>query len=609
MCGIMGYIGEKFVDSVLLVGLERLEYRGYDSAGIATISEGGLFFRKTVGKIKFLDQSLKQSPLGGNIGIGHTRWATHGESTENNAHPHLDCEQKIAVVHNGIIENYISLKEELIKAGHVFVSETDSEVVPHLIESYAGKMNFLEAVLKTVNRLDGSYALAVISEIEPDKIYTVRNKCPLVIGLGNRENMVASDISPLLTHTRNAIFLNDGEVGVISRSEVKIFNYSGEQVKREPVVLDTAPVQYEKQNFRHFMLKEIHEQPQVAQKIISERVGADNLVHFKERTIKREALAKVGRIIIQACGTSWHAGLIGKVLLEKFAKIPAEAEISSEFRYRNPIMEGDTLVVALSQSGETADTLAGIREVKSHFTKVLSFVNVMNSTIAKESDCAIDLMAGPEIGVASTKAYISQLVNLYLFTIYLSRIKWTLNESQVKDVLEDIKKVPGYIEKILKKSSMIPEYAKKYSQSPLVIFLGRGLNYPTALEGALKLKEISYLHSAGYPAGEFKHGPIALVDDKVLVVCILTKGELYNKMLSNVHEVRARKGKILAVATEGDEEVRNVADAVIYVPECPEYISPMLTVVPLQMFAYYIALERGCDVDRPRNLAKSVTVE
>lgn len=605
----MGYIGEKFVDSVLLVGLERLEYRGYDSAGIATISEGGLFFRKTVGKIKFLDQSLKQSPLGGNIGIGHTRWATHGESTENNAHPHLDCEQKIAVVHNGIIENYISLKEELIKAGHVFVSETDSEVVPHLIESYAGKMNFLEAVLKTVNRLDGSYALAVISEIEPDKIYTVRNKCPLVIGLGNRENMVASDISPLLTHTRNAIFLNDGEVGVISRSEVKIFNYSGEQVKREPVVLDTAPVQYEKQNFRHFMLKEIHEQPQVAQKIISERVGADNLVHFKERTIKREALAKVGRIIIQACGTSWHAGLIGKVLLEKFAKIPAEAEISSEFRYRNPIMEGDTLVVALSQSGETADTLAGIREVKSHFTKVLSFVNVMNSTIAKESDCAIDLMAGPEIGVASTKAYISQLVNLYLFTIYLSRIKWTLNESQVKDVLEDIKKVPGYIEKILKKSSMIPEYAKKYSQSPLVIFLGRGLNYPTALEGALKLKEISYLHSAGYPAGEFKHGPIALVDDKVLVVCILTKGELYNKMLSNVHEVRARKGKILAVATEGDEEVRNVADAVIYVPECPEYISPMLTVVPLQMFAYYIALERGCDVDRPRNLAKSVTVE
>jgi len=610
VCGIIGYIGDKFVDSVLIVGLERLEYRGYDSAGIATISNKKLLFRKKVGKIKILDESLKQSPLGGNVGIGHTRWATHGIISENNAHPHLDCHQKIAIVHNGIIENYQTIKDMLVKQGHIFKSETDSEVISHLIEAYLiNTSNFEEAVIKSVNKFEGSFAIVIISELFPDKIIAVRNKSPLVIGIGKGENFVASDIGPLLTHTNKVIYMEDMEIATITKDEINVMNFKGEKINKNITLIDTKLKQYDKQGFKHFMLKEIHEQPDVITRILNERIGEDGLIHFKERTLKREFLAKIGRIIIQACGTSWHAGLIGKFIIEKFSKIPTEVEISSEFRYRNPILDGDTLVIAISQSGETADTLAAIREVRSKFIKVLSFVNVENSSIAKESDWTINLLAGPEIGVASTKAYIAELINLYLFTLYISRLKWTLNEKQIKEILSELRQTPECIRKILNQADKIALYAKEYSKMSLMIFLGRGINYPTALEGALKLKEISYMHSVGYPAGEFKHGPIALVDENVGVVCIIPHGELYYKMLSNINEVKARKGKIIAVVTEGDKNIEGIADSIITIPKCSEIISPILTVVILQLFAYYVALERGCDVDKPRNLAKSVTVE
>ena len=608
MCGIVGYVGAKFVDSVLMVGLERLEYRGYDSAGVATISNGELGFRKKAGKLKILDDNLKQSPLGGNIGIAHTRWATHGVPTEQNAHPHFDCKRVIAVAHNGIIENYTKLKEVLVNKGHVFISETDSEVIPHLIEeNFNGDLK--EAVLKSIAELDGSFALVILSEHQPDTIIAVRKKSPLVIGVGKDENLVASDESPILTHTNKMIYLEDGELALIKKDKVEVFDFTGKKIEKTVQEVDTKNEEFDKGKFDHFMQKEIFEQPEVIERILAERIGEDGLVHFKERKIKREFLAKVGKIIIQSCGTSWHAALIGKFILEKYARIPTEVEISSEFRYRNPILVGDTLVMAISQSGETADTLAGIREAKAKFTKVWSFINVENSTIAKESDCAINMLAGPEIGVASTKAYTAQLMNLFLFTLYVARLKYSMSNEQVSAFALELKAIPNKIREILKQSEKIKIFAKEYAASPLMIFLGRGLNYPSALEGALKLKEISYMHAIGYPAGEFKHGPIALVDEKVGVVCVMPEGELFEKMISNVHEVKARKGKIIAIATEGDRRAAEVADSILYIPSCSEVLTPLLTVIPMQLFAYYIAIEKGCDVDRPRNLAKSVTVE
>ncbi len=608
VCGIVGYVGDKFVDSVLIVGLERLEYRGYDSAGIATISNGELGFRKKAGKLKILDDNLKQTPLGGNIGIAHTRWATHGIPSELNAHPHFDCKQAIAVVHNGIIENYTKIKEELIKKGHIFVSETDSEVIPHLIEdNFNGDLK--AAVIKTIAQLEGSFALVILSQHLPDTLIAVRKKSPLVIGAGKEENLVASDISPLLVHTNKMIYLEDGEMAMIKKDSVSVFDFSGKKIEKTVQEVNVQNEEFDKNGFEHFMQKEIFEQPEVLLRILAERVGADGLVHFKERSIKREFLVRVGKIIIQACGTSWHAALIGKFILEKYARIPTEVEISSEFRYRNPILVGDTLVMAISQSGETADTLAGIREAKAKFTKVWSFVNVPNSTIAKESDCAINMLAGPEIGVASTKAYTAQLMNLFLFTLYVARLKYSMTDEQVRAFVLELKEIPGKIRDILKQSGKIKTLAKEYSNSPLMIFLGRGINYPSALEGALKLKEISYMHAIGYPAGEFKHGPIALVDEKVGVVCVIPDGELFEKMISNVHEVKARKGKIIAIATEGDKRAEDIADSIVTIPKSPEILTPLLTVIPLQLLAYYIALEKGCDVDKPRNLAKSVTVE
>ncbi len=609
MCGIVGYIGNKSADSVLLVGLERLEYRGYDSAGIAIIDDNSeLVIRKKSGKLRVLNEYLKEFPVSGTIGIGHTRWATHGEPTEINAHPHTDCTGKFAVVHNGIIENYLELREELIKEGHIFKTETDTEVIPHLLEKYY-KGNLKEAVLQVYKRLKGSFALGILYEDEPDKIIAIRQGSPLIVGKSEGEAFIASDIPALYNLTKNIYFLNDGDIAILTRQQVTFLNPEGEEIKKEAKILDIKEKDIEKSGYEHYMLKEIMEQPDVIKRIIEHRIGDNGEIKFFYLHLKNDYLAKVSRIIIQAAGTSWHAGLLGKFFIEQFARIHTEVDISSEFRYRNPVIEGDTLLIAISQSGETADTIAGLREAKSKFIKVLGICNNIESTIARESDAVIDILAGPEIGVASTKAFTSQVISLFLFSLYIGRIKWVLSEEDVINYLNELKKLPPKVETILSHTELIKNLADKYYNAKNFIFLGRLYNYPVAFEGALKLKEISYIHSTGYQAGEFKHGPIALIDDTVPVVCIATKGEIYPKMISNIQEVKARKGIIIAIATEGDEDIKKYSDEVIYVPETMEILSPILNVIPLQLLAYYIALKRGCDVDQPRNLAKSVTVE
>ncbi len=609
MCGIVGYIGDKFVDSVLIVGLERLEYRGYDSAGIATILDGELSIFKKKGKLKVLDDCLKEFPLGGNIGIGHTRWATHGEPSEINAHPHTDCKKQIAVVHNGIIENYLLLKEKLIEEGHIFVSETDTEVIPHLIENYIEEKGLLEATRIAVNELKGAFSICVISEKEPDKIICARKGSPLIVGLGKGENFVASDIPAILPITRNVKHLKDGEIACIKKDSVEFITFDGKPIQKEAETIIWEAKQVDKGDYEYFMLKEIYEQPQIIENVLSDRITSDLKLVPYEIGLDQRYLSKVKRIIIQACGTSWHAGLVGKFWLEKYAHIHTEVDISSEYRYRNPIIEGDTLMLAISQSGETADTLAGLREAKSKFIKVISIVNVTKSTIARESDGIIPIMAGPEIGVASTKAYTAQLVALYLFSLYLGKLHYVLSDEEIKEKLSKLKELPHIMRKVLKNQDTILEIAEEYYKHKDFIFLGRGLNYPNALEGALKLKEISYIHATGYPAGEFKHGPIALVNENVPVVCLIPQDSLYHKMFSNIQEVLARKGIIISIANEADQKIKEISKKVVYLPTCYEDITPMVFVIPLQLVAYYIAVKLGCDVDKPRNLAKSVTVE
>jgi len=600
MCGIVGYIGEKAADSVLLVGLERLEYRGYDSAGIAVIENGDM-------EIIIIFQSFIYNVVN-DIGIGHTRWATHGEPNIENAHPHSDNKKKFAVVHNGIIENYATLKEELIKEGYFFNTETDTEVIPHLLAKYY-KGNLEEAVIKVIARLEGSYALGIISEFHPDKIVTVREGSPLIIGKGKNENFLASDIPALFNLTKSVYYLDDGDLAVITKKDIKFLDSKGKPIKKDEKHIKIEDREIGKSGYDHYMLKEIMEQPDIIDNIINKRLKDNDILFTHLRDLKKEYLAKVSRVIIQAAGTSWHAGLVGKFFIEEFARIHTEVDISSEFRYRNPVIEGDTLLIAISQSGETADTLAGIREAKSKFIKVLSVCNNIESTIGRESDAFLDIMAGPEIGVASTKAYIAQLVSLLLFAIYFGRLKWTLDEEKIGNYLKELTSLPNKIKKILDKKDKIKKIADKYSEANNVIFLGRSYNFPTAFEGALKLKEISYIHATGYQAGEFKHGPIALIDENVPVVCIATKEDIYPKMISNIQEVKARKGIIISIATEGDTEIKQYSDEVIYLPKTIDILSPILNVIPMQLLAYYIAVKRGCDVDQPRNLAKSVTVE
>lgn len=607
MCGIVAYVGPRDIPSVILVGLERLSYRGYDSAGISVLSKNEISTWKRAGKLFNLSNVFKSLTIQANLGIGHTRWATHGEPNEINAHPHLCPNKKIAIVHNGIIENHLQLKKMLQAEGHIFRSETDSEVIAHLIDKHFDT-DLETAVQRACQDLEGTYGLAAISEKEPDKIVACRKGSPLIIGLGKNENFLASDINAVINHTKDIIFLEDDECAIISKDSYKVTDIHGNPIDKEVKTMTWSPEDAEKGGYDHFMLKEINEQPSVVRQILSKHIQ-NKQIEFKHLNMPKDCVDTIGRFIIQACGTSWHAGLIAKYWLEKFARIPTEVDISSEFRYRHLLSSGNEAVIAISQSGETADTLACIREAKSKFFKVFSFVNVKNSSIDRESDGVIYTHSGPEIGVASTKNYIAQLVNIYLFALYLGQKKGVLSPEQIQERLDGLSQLPEMIEKTLQLEPQIKELAKKYYQSRDFIFIGRGVNYPTALEGALKLKEISYIHATGYPAGELKHGPIALIDEKMPIVCLCPKSDTYEKMISNIQEVKARKGRLIVIATEGDEEAASLGDDVLFIPESRQDLTAMISVIPLQLLSYHISLLLDCNVDQPRNLAKSVTVE
>ncbi|MEK6600022.1 MAG: glutamine--fructose-6-phosphate transaminase (isomerizing), partial [Deltaproteobacteria bacterium] len=607
---IVGYIGNNDASEVLLDGLKRLEYRGYDSAGVAIIDAGKkIEVRRSVGKLVNLEKNVFAHPIKGHIGIGHTRWATHGRPSEENAHPHVEA--GIAVVHNGIIENYLSLKEALQKQGSVFKSETDTEVLAHLIAQQIKTGKGLEdSVRETLKQVKGSYAIVVISKDEPDKIIGARMECPLVVGLGEGEGFIASDIPAILNRTRRVIFLDDGEIVTVTRHEVQVKTIDGKEIKKTPREIDWSPVMAEKGGYRHFMLKEIFEQSRAVTDTfrgrISEETGNVILDDFK---MEEKDLKAVERIYIIACGTSWHAGLVGKFLLEEFCRIPTEVDLGSEFRYRNPLADKKTLVIAISQSGETLDTFAAIKEAKRKGARVISICNVIESSIARESGNVIYTHAGPEIGVASTKAFTTQLTALYLLALHLGIKLGNIKPDMAKKLIHELVKIPKKIDAILMDEPKIEAIAKRYFNLRDFLYLGRGINYPVALEGALKLKEISYIHAEGYPAGEIKHGPIALIDEDMPVVALAPKDVLYPKILGNIEEVKARGGRIIAVVNENDSEASKKADEVITIPAASQHLTPILLTIPLQMLAYHIAVLKGTDIDQPRNLAKSVTVE
>jgi len=609
VCGIIGYIGEKKVVPVLVDGLRRLEYRGYDSAGIAVVNGGSLHIRRSVGKLRDLEDTLGVSPIEGSFGLGHTRWATHGRPTEENAHPHRDCSGNIVVVHNGIIENYLALKEALIEKGHKFTTETDTEVIAHLVEeNNSGTLE--KAMQKTLPMLKGVYALAALNATEPKKIVAARRGPPLVVGLGEREFFVASDIPALLHHTRDVFFLDDDEIAVVTEGGVRILDSAGRTVGRQVQRITWDPIMAEKSGFKHFMLKEIYEQPRAIRDTLLGRYSLDSgKIFLEEMEITEDDFKRLTKVNLIACGTSSHAALVGKFILEKICRIPVEVDTASEFRYRDPIIDDKVLTVVISQSGETADTLAAQREARSKGSKTLAICNVVGSMMTREAQGVIYTHAGPEIGVASTKAFTAQLAALNLLALYVGQVRGVLNADEARRHLEGLTHLPAQIEAILAEDAKIEEMSREFFQAKDFLFLGRGINYPIALEGALKLKEISYIHAEGYPAGEMKHGPIALIDGNLPVVTLASNDHVYEKMLGNVEEVKAREGKVIAIASEGCKEIEKKADFSFMVPSAHELLTPILMVVPLQLLAYHIALRRGCDVDQPRNLAKSVTVE
>jgi len=624
MCGIVGYVGSKQVVPVIIEGLRRLEYRGYDSAGIAVAGNGeGLQIRRAEGKLRNLEEIIRAKPLDGTFGIGHTRWATHGRPTEENAHPHRDCTGRIVVVHNGIVENYLSLKRRLKEEGHQFTTETDTEVIAHLIENHylksgnGSRPTLEEAVRKAVKELAGVFALVVIAVDDPNKIVAARNGPPVVIGMGKDEYFVASDVPALLEHTRDLFFLADGDLAVITQAGVKVTDFDAKPMERQVERITWDPIMAEKGGFKHFMLKEIYEQPRTIRDTTIGRVSQDSGQVFLDEMQVTEAEFKVlKKINIAACGTSWHAGLAGKFMIETLARVPVEVDYASEWRYRDPIMASDTVTLLISQSGETADTIAAQREAKAKGSKTLAICNVVGSMITREAAGTIYTHAGPEIGVASTKAFTGQLTALYLFALYLAQVRGTITPDRAKALVQELALIPGKLEQLLTRDEACEELAKTYVRAQDFLFLGRGIHYPIALEGALKLKEISYIHAEGYPAGEMKHGPNALIDENLPVVIIATRDvnspasmTRYEKTVSNLQEVKARSGVVIALATEGDEEMKANADHVLYIPPAPEELSAILEIVPLQLLAYHIAVRRGCDVDQPRNLAKSVTVE
>ena len=626
MCGIVGYVGSKEVVPLIIEGLRRLEYRGYDSAGIAVGGNGnGFELRRAPGKLRNLEEVIREHPLQGSYGIGHTRWATHGRPTEENAHPHRDCTGRIVVVHNGIVENYLALKQELASEGHKFVTETDTEVIAHLVEqelssaAESGKtMPLEEAVRRAARRLTGAYAISVLSADEPNKIVAARNGPPAVIGLGENEYFVASDVPGILHHTRNLYFLADGDVAVLTPEGVELTDLQGNRVERPVQRILWDPIQAEKGGYKHFMLKEIFEQPRAIRDTTLGRISLDTgKVFLSEMKVSDDEFRGAHKINIAACGTSWHAATAGKFMIERLARVPVEVDYASEYRYRDPIPDLDALGLLITQSGETADTIAAQREMIAKGSKTIAICNVVGAMIAREAHGTIYTHAGPEIGVASTKAFTAQLVALFLFAVHLAQKRETITTDESRKLLEALSLLPGKVEEILRTADQgCEQLAKSYSNARDFLFLGRGIHYPIALEGALKLKEISYIHAEGYPAGEMKHGPNALIDETLPVVVLATKDESnrdsklrYEKTLSNIQEVTARSGKVIAVAIEGDEEIKQLVDHVLYVPAAPELLLPVLDVIPLQLLAYHIAVRRGCDVDQPRNLAKSVTVE
>jgi glucosamine--fructose-6-phosphate aminotransferase (isomerizing) len=641
MCGIVGYVGSQDVVTVIIEGLRRLEYRGYDSAGIAVgdHNRSPLELRRASGKLRNLEQCIRESPIfpssPGSYGIGHTRWATHGRPTEENAHPHRDCSGRIVVVHNGIVENYLALKAELTAAGHTFVTETDTEVIAHLIEevlsSGAGTgttpgqpLSLREAVSRAVVRLTGAYAISVISADEPDTIVVARMGPPAVIGIGQADSsgqgeyFVASDVPGILHHTRDFYFLQDGDLAVLTPSGVALSDFDGRPVRREITRILWDPIQAEKGGYKHFMLKEIFEQPRAIRDTTLGRVSLETgRVFLSEMQITEAEFRAATRLNVAACGTSWHAAIVGKFMIEQLARLPVEVDYASEFRYRDPIPNATALGLLITQSGETADTLAAQREMIAKGSKTLAICNVVGAAVAREAQGVIYTHAGPEIGVASTKAFTAQLTALFVLALHLAQVRGTVTDAQSRSLVEELTLLPGKVEAILRAcDSQCEQLARLYSNAKDFLFLGRGIHYPIALEGALKLKEISYIHAEGYPAGEMKHGPNALIDEYLPVVALATRdasdtlsATRYEKSLSNIQEVTARSGKVIAIATEGDEQIGQIVDHVLHLPPAPELLLPVLEVVPLQLLAYHIAVRRGCDVDQPRNLAKSVTVE
>jgi glucosamine--fructose-6-phosphate aminotransferase (isomerizing) len=617
MCGIVGYIGSRDAVPVIVDGLHRLEYRGYDSAGIAVLSENKcLEIRRASGKLRNLEEAIRAKPLSGSYGIGHTRWATHGRPTEENAHPHRDCKGEIVVVHNGIVENYLALRKELTAEGHIFKTETDTEIIAHLIEkAFTGKLE--DAVRCAVKQLNGVFAISVVSSADPYKIVAARSGPPVVIGLGENEFFVASDVPAILSYTRDMFFLNDGDLAILTPDGVKLTDFDGRTLRRQVSRILWDPIMAEKGGYKHFMLKEIFEQPRAIKDTMLGRMGLESgRVFLDEVSIAESDLRMFQQVKIVACGTSWHAGLAGKIIIERLARLPVEVDYGSEFRYRDPIIQPNTLTIVISQSGETADTLAALREAKSKGSKTLAICNVVGSMITREASGTLLTHAGPEIGVASTKAFTSQITSLLILGMYLGQVRGILTPEASRTLVQELARIPGKLEHVLSDTNAYEPLVRALFRASDFLYLGRGIHFPIALEGALKLKEISYIHAEGYPAGEMKHGPNALIDESLPVVVLATRDPEseesqvhYEKTVSNIQEVKARSGIVVAIACEGDEEVAKMADHVITVPVTRELLLPLLEMIPLQLLAYHIAVRRGCDVDQPRNLAKSVTVE
>ncbi|SHH91025.1 glutamine--fructose-6-phosphate transaminase [Clostridium collagenovorans DSM 3089] len=609
MCGIVGYYGKREVSPLLIKGLSKLEYRGYDSAGVAILSnDGDLTITKCKGRLANLEEKLEENPIHGHVGIGHTRWATHGQPSTVNSHPHSNEKGTISIVHNGIIENYIHLREWLIAEGYKFNSETDTEVIPHLIDYYYDG-DLLSALMHATAKMEGSYAIGVVSTYEPDKVVAVRKDSPLIVGLGKEENFIASDIPAVLSETRDVYLLKNNEFVVMDQDGVRLYDAEGRRIEKEIYHVTWDADAAEKGGYEHFMMKEIHEQPKVIKDTMTSRIVLDQPINLDNITISKEQIEKLSKIYIVACGTAYHAGVVGKYAIEKLARISVEVDIASEFKHRDPIIDENTLMIVVSQSGETADTLSAMRLAKSRGARVIAVTNVVGSTVSREADDILYTWAGPEIAVASTKAYVTQLIAMYTIALYFAQNKGTLTTEQLEAYKKDMLELPEKAEEVLKNKEEIQKFASKTYMNKDMFFLGRGLDYAVAMEGSLKLKEISYIHSEAYAGGELKHGPIALMEDGTIVITIATQEELFDKMVSNIKEVTARGAKVFAFAPEGHTEIEEAVNAVTYIPKVNELFSPVIAIIPLQLFSYYVSVQKGCDVDKPRNLAKSVTVE